>query len=114
MILEYVLEQFCPKLTSLEFSHNTLKGVLEHREKIKTILTKTAPEWEFEKIAPVDRAILEIGIYEIIASDGVPPIVAINEAIEIAKEYGNNNSPKFINGVLSTVMKTYPSAHGQR
>lgn len=106
LILTYVLEQFCPKLTQVNFAYDTLKGVLEHQEALKKIITEKAPEWEFSKIAPIDRAILEIGAYEIIAQTDVPPIVAINEAIEIAKAFGNPNSPKFINGVLSAIMKT--------
>lgn len=109
LILEYILEQFCPKLTEIGFAHETLKGVIKNRDKIKTRIAEKAPEWAFDKIAPIDRAILEIGIYELTESKEVPPVVAINEAIEIAKEFGNPNAPKFINGVLSAVMKNYPS-----
>ncbi|MFA5842215.1 MAG: transcription antitermination factor NusB [Candidatus Gracilibacteria bacterium] len=105
VILQYVLTQFYPELTEVEFVKETLKGVLARREEIKTLITETAPEWSFEKIAPLDRVILEIGVYELIAETDVPPIVAINEAIEMAKQFGNTNAPKFINGVLSTVMK---------
>lgn len=105
LVLAYVVEQFYPKLTQLEFATETLKGILENREEIQSLITEKAPEWELSKIAPVDRAILEIGAYEIIASKDVPPIVAINEAIEIAKAFGTPNSPKFINGVLSAIMK---------
>lgn len=107
LILEYVIEQFCPKLTTTEFAHTTLVGVMKYRLEIQHIIAETAPEWEFEKIAPIDRAILEVGVYEIIHSTDVPPVVAINEAIEMAKEFGNDSSAKFINGVLSTVMKTH-------
>ncbi|KKR08729.1 MAG: NusB antitermination factor, N utilization substance protein B [Candidatus Peregrinibacteria bacterium GW2011_GWF2_39_17] len=106
-ILDYILRHLHPKLDSLDFAKNSLKGILAKREEIQDIITELAPEWEFEKIAPVDRVILELGVYEIIASDDVPPIVAINEAIEIAKSLGTENSAKFINGVLSAVMKKY-------
>ncbi|EKD92838.1 MAG: transcription antitermination factor NusB [uncultured bacterium] len=106
-ILDYILDQFYPKLVDRKFPHENLKGVLEKRETIKEIIAETAPEWAFEKIAPIDRVILELGVFEIINSEEVPPIVAINEAIEIAKEFGGENSAKFINGVLSTVMKKY-------
>ena len=81
----------------------------ENQKKIYEIIQKNAPEWPIDKVAPVDRAILEIGVYEIVFSDDIPPVVAINEAIEIAKVYGDTNSPKFINGVLSTVMTEYSS-----
>ncbi|MBT5015893.1 transcription antitermination factor NusB [Candidatus Peregrinibacteria bacterium] len=106
-LLEYVLKEFYPKLKNDGFAQSNLKGVLEKFDEIKVIIGETAPEWPFDKIAPIDRVILEQGIYEIIASPDVPPVVAINEAIEIAKEFGNENAPKFINGVLSTVMKAH-------
>lgn len=105
VILQYVLTQFYPELTETEFVKETLKGVLSLRDEIRQLITENAPEWSFEKIAPMDRVILEIGIYELIGKTDVPPIVAINEAIEMAKQFGNTNAPKFINGVLSTVMK---------
>ncbi|MBT7736468.1 transcription antitermination factor NusB [Candidatus Peregrinibacteria bacterium] len=102
-----ILDEFAPKLTEREFAVETLKGVLRDQEKILKLIQEYAPQWPVEKIARIDRAILEIGVYEIAFSDGVPPVVAINEAIEIAKHFGDENSPKFINGVLSSVMKDY-------
>ncbi|MBI4232224.1 transcription antitermination factor NusB [Candidatus Peregrinibacteria bacterium] len=106
-VLKIILDEFAPKLTERDFAFNTLNGVLEHRKEIVRIIQKFAPEWPIEKIAKVDRAILEIGVYEVAFSADVPPVVAINEAIEIAKHYGDNASPKFINGVLSSVMKEH-------
>jgi len=103
-LLDSILNEFAPKLTEKDFALNTFKGVLENRDEIIKNIERFAPDWPVEKIAKVDRAILEIGIYEIIFSDDVPQVVAINEAIEIAKHYGDKNSPKFINGVLSSVM----------
>ena len=105
--LERMLKEFAPKLTESEFAYSTLDGVVENKDDILKIITEFAPEWPIEKIAKVDRAILEIGVYEVIYSKDVPPIVAINEAVEIAKEFGDHSSPKFINGVLSNVMKKY-------
>lgn len=110
-ILDYIVKELHPKLGSVDFAKSNLQGILERREEIQKIIHETAPEWSFEKIAPVDRAILELGIYEIIASKDVPPIVAINEAIEMAKSLGTDNSPKFVNGVLSTVMKNHKPQH---
>ena len=106
-ILQSVLDEFAPKLTETKFAFDTLKGLLKNKEKIIELLTKYAPQWPVDKIARTDRAILEIGIYEIVFAKDIPPIVAINEAIEIAKHFGDNNSPKFINGVLSTAMKEH-------
>lgn len=106
-LLDKILEEFAPKLTEKDFAYDTLKGVLKHQKEIRKIIQKFAPQWPVEKIARIDRAILEIGIYEIAFADDVPPVVAINESIEIAKHFGDDNSPKFINGVLSSVMKEY-------
>lgn len=104
-LLKEILNEFAPKLTETDFAYETLKGVLKNKEEIGKKIQKYAPEWPLDKIARVDRAILEIGIYEIMFSKDVPPVVAINEAIEIAKHFGDTNSPKFVNGVLSSVMK---------
>lgn len=108
-MLAYNLRQVASKIKDASFAEETLNGVVENQEKIYEIIKKNAPEWPVEKIAPVDRAILEIGVYEIAFSGDVPPVVAINEAIEIAKVYGDTNSAKFINGVLSAVMTDHSS-----
>ncbi len=105
--LDAILDEFAPKMEDRKFAYETLDGVIEHKDDIIKTITNYAPEWPIDKIAKVDRAILEIGVYEIAFSEGVPPVVAINEAVEIAKEYGDESSPKFINGVLSNVMKKY-------
>lgn len=103
-MLAYNIEQLSSKIKETDFAQQTLDGLIKNLKKIREIISENAPEWPVEKIAPVDRAILEIGVYEIVFSEDVPPVVAINEAIEIAKVYGDTNSPKFINGVLSSVM----------
>jgi len=104
-ILEEILEEFAPKLTEKDFAKKTLKGIFKHKEEIIKAIEKFAPEWPVDKIARVDRAILEIGIFEILFSKDIPSIVAINEAVEIAKHFGDDSSPKFVNGVLSNIMK---------
>lgn len=106
-ILESNLKEFAPKLRNKDFASTLLDGVLSKREKILKIISENAPEWPVDKIARIDRAILEIGVYEIVFADDIPPVVAINEAIETAKHYGDTNSSKFINGVLSSVMNKY-------
>lgn len=108
--LDRIIDEFAPKLGEREFAYKTLDGILENKDDILSTITEFAPEWPIEKIAKIDRAILEIGIYEVVYSQEVPPVVAINEAVEIAKEFGDNSSPKFINGVLSNVMKKH---HGE-
>ncbi len=106
-ILSYAAREFSSKLKDLEFARDLLKGIIKQKDHIRDVIQQEAPEWPFERIAPIDRAILEMGIYEILFSGDVPPIVAINEAVEIAKTYGDLNAPKFVNGVLSTVMHKY-------
>ena len=83
------------------------KGVLAHRPQIDEIIKKSAPEWPIEQITIVDRNVLRIGIYELLFGDKneVPPKVAINEAIELAKSYGGESSGRFVNGVLGTIYR---------
>lgn len=107
LLLEEILQEFAPKISDKEFAYKTLEGTISHQQEIAELISKFAPDWPFENIARVDRAILEIGIYEIVFSGDVPPVVAINEAVEIAKHFGDMNSSKFINGVLSSIMKDY-------
>ena len=109
-ILKYNLKahkETSEKLKDFSFAEQLLAGVLEKKNDLLEVIQLEAPEWPIDKIAPVDRSILELGTYEILYSQDVPPIVAINEAVEIAKSFGDTNSPKFVNGVLSTIMHKY-------
>ena len=100
-------EEFGAGLEETDFIFELSEGVLSKIETIDKIIEKTAPEWPLAQINLLDRNILRIGIYELLYedTDAVPPKVAINEAIELAKNYGGENSRKFINGVLGTVYK---------
>lgn len=82
-----------------------LKGTTDNLESIDSIIEKSAPEWPLEQIAKIDLEILRIAIFELYIARSVPPKVAIDEAVELAKEFGGENSSKFINGVLGTVVK---------
>lgn len=106
-ILERNLAEFAPGIDEPDFAWRLVKGVLEHLDELNKVIEKAAPEWPLEQIAVVDRNALRIGLYELLYADPneVPPKVAINEAIEISKNYGGSNSGKFINGVLGTVYK---------
>ncbi|MBI2463723.1 transcription antitermination factor NusB [Candidatus Peregrinibacteria bacterium] len=104
-ILEYLIKDRSSEIVEPDFSMNLLKGVFKNEKKIRACIESHAPDWPFEKIAPVDRACLEIGVYELVIEKKVPPLVALNEAIEIAKQYGGENSAKFVNGVLSSLYK---------
>ncbi len=87
------------------YTKQLLDVILSKKDIIDEVITKAAPEWPLDKIAPMDRNIIRIGLAELLFDDklGVPPKVAINEAIELAKEYGADNSSKFVNGVLGSV-----------
>jgi N utilization substance protein B len=84
-----------------------VNGVIEHQKDLDAKIQPIAPEWPIDQIARVDRAILRLGLYELLhRKDVVPPKVAINEAVELAKAFGSDNSSKFINGVLGTAFRT--------
>ena len=106
-ILERNIQEFGPGLEDDEFVQDLIKGVLENQEKIDAIIIKTAPEWPLEQVNLVDRNVLRLGIYELLFGNrgGVPPKVAINEAIELAKSFGGETSGKFVNGVLGTIYR---------
>lgn len=92
------------------FIEELVKGVAGQQATIDDIIRPVAPEWPIEQIARVDRIILRIGVYELIFSQEVPPKVAINEAVELAKAFGGDNSSKFVNGVLGTVLRNKEKA----
>ena len=106
-ILERNLKEFGPGLEEKEFSRQLIHGVLEKHDALNELITKAAPEWPLSQIAIVDRNILRIGLWELIFGNykEVPPKVAINEAIELAKTFGGEKSGKFINGVVGTVYR---------
>lgn len=89
----------------LSYLDTTIKGLAEHTKEIDKLIVKHAPEWPLEQIAGIDRAVLRLGVYEVLFSAEVPPKVAINEAVELAKVYGGENSGSFVNGVLGTVYR---------
>lgn len=106
-IIERNIKDFGPGLEDLNFIWKIVDGVLKHREDIDKIIEKAAPEWPISQISVIDRNVLRIGLYELLHADKeeVPPKVAINESIELAKTFSGPTSGKFINGVLGTVYK---------
>ena len=87
------------------FIETLVRGVDGKQTELDDIIRPVAPEWPIEQIARMDRIILRIGVYELRFEEGVPPKVVINEAVELAKAFGGDNSSKFINGVLGTVLR---------
>lgn len=106
-ITEKNIQEFGSGLEEFDLIWELISGVQEKKEFIDSIIVKTAPEWPLPQINILDRNILRIGIYELIFGnkESVPPKVAINEAIELAKNFGGESSRKFVNGVLGTVYR---------
>lgn len=108
-IIKKNLKDFGPGLkdADTDFVDELINGVLKNKDNIDNIIEKSAPEWPLDQITIIDRNVLRIGIYELLYADPdqVPPKVAINEAIELAKGFGGESSGRFINGVLGTIYK---------
>ncbi|MEN9922352.1 MAG: hypothetical protein RL097_629 [Candidatus Parcubacteria bacterium] len=106
-VLERNVAEFAPNKTDLPFMGKLLDGVMGKQPELDLIIEKAAPEWPIDRISPVDRNILRLGLYELLFADRseVPAKVAINEAIELAKQFGGDNSSRFVNGVLGAVYK---------
>lgn len=103
--IDYDIKEFAPTLEKDDFLQFLTKGVTRNIKDIDKIIKTYAPEWPINQISPIDRNILRIAIFELIYNDSTPYKVVINEAIELAKNFGSNNSSKFINGVLGTVFE---------
>ncbi len=99
--------EFAKAAGDLPFMEELLAGSIGRHKDLDLVITKAAPEWPLERIAPVDRNVLRLGLFELLFSDRskVPAKVAINEAIELAKSFGGENSGRFVNGVLGAVYK---------
>jgi N utilization substance protein B len=106
-IVERNIKEFGPGLEDPSFVWQLITGVVEHLQDIDKIISKAAPQWPIDQISLVDRNVLRIGLFELLYAkkEEVPPKVAINEAIELAKNFGGESSGKFVNGVLGTVFK---------
>ncbi|HWH07231.1 MAG TPA: transcription antitermination factor NusB, partial [Candidatus Paceibacterota bacterium] len=106
-VLQRNVEEFGGDDTDKPFMEQLLQGVLAKQPDLDLVIAKAAPDWPIERIAPVDRNILRIGLFELLFADRtqVPAKVAINEAIELAKVFGGDSSGRFVNGVLGAVYK---------
>jgi N utilization substance protein B len=104
-IIEGNFSHFASGFDDQGFTNRIVKGVAEHAGEIDKHIIKYATEWPLDQITMVDRNVLRIGIFELLFVNDIPPKVAINEAIEIAKAYGGESSGKFVNGVLGAIYK---------
>lgn len=109
LVLDEVLERnigrYSETIDDKTFIEKLVHGLNDRQSEIDDIIRPIAPEWPIEQIARVDRVILRIGVYELMFDTQVPPKVVINEAVELAKAFGGENSSKFINGVLGTALR---------
>jgi len=110
LIIDRDLKEFGPGLDETEFAKKIIEDVQKNKKDIDELISQYAPQWPIEQITIIDRNILRIGIYELKFNNEVPPKVAINEAIELAKNFGGPASGRFINGVLGAIYKDMLSA----
>jgi N utilization substance protein B len=113
-IKEYVTGLF-PELSSeaesvLAFAKSRLQGVLDHKEELDAILKKCAKRWRLDRMPRVDRNIMRLGAFELCHCSDIPPGVAINEAVELAKTFGGEESGAFVNGILDAVLRVRQEA----
>jgi N utilization substance protein B len=103
-ILDVLFTQRPRSSNGEDFIRNLIYGIFENCDYIDRVIADLAPSWPVSQLAPIDRCILRLAIYEVSITDDTPPKAAINEAVELAKAFGAESSPKFINGVLGSVM----------
>ena len=104
-VLERNIARYRELLSDVEFIQKLVAGVTKQSAQLDAKLAPVAPEWPIDQIARMDRLVLRIGLYELENEADVPPKVVINEAVELAKAFGGDNSSKFINGVLGTLLR---------
>ncbi len=106
-IIDNNVLEFAPGIEDDSFIRGLVKNVIKNRDKIDPLIVKCAPEWPLDQVTVVDRNILRLGIYELLFGnyEEVPPKVAINESIELAKSFGGESSGRFVNGVLGTIYR---------
>ena len=106
-IIKKNIQEFGPGMEDTAFLEGLVKNTIANQDKIDPLIEKCAPEWPLDQVTVVDRNILRLGIYELLFGnyEEVPPKVAINEAIELAKSFGGESSGRFVNGVLGTIYR---------
>jgi transcription antitermination factor NusB len=100
----YLESDPCPQ-DVIDFCRQLVEGTLYHKNHIESLVKKHVKNWEIERMAVVDRNILRMSCFELLFVDDIPPKVSINEAIELAKRYGDIDSPRFVNGILDKIYK---------
>ncbi len=102
--LSWLAEEDRLPVRVLEFAEEILQGVTDHRLDLDNLIQRYAPTWPVSQMSPLDRNALRIALFELLHSPGTPPKTAVNEAVDLAKEFGSESSARFVNGVLGSVM----------
>ena len=106
-VLDRNIHRYKKAVDDPKFIKDLVNGVEKHQAELDGVIQPIAPEWPLDQIARVDRIVLRIGTYELLHNPEIPQKVVINEAVELAKGFGGDNSSKFINGVLGTVLRNH-------
>ncbi len=106
-VLERNIARYKETVDDHDFVQKLVRGVASTSEQLDEVLQPVAPEWPIAQIARMDRLVLRMSLYELLSNSDVPPKVVINEAVELSKAFGGENSSKFINGVLGTILRKY-------
>jgi N utilization substance protein B len=104
VVLARIIEEN-PSLSedAIKFFKNLVLGTETSKHKLDHVIAESAPEWPISELAIIDRSVLRLALWELLASEGTPLKVVINEAVELAKRYGSSSAPRFVNGVLGTI-----------
>lgn len=104
-VLNRNISRYKAMVDDVDFIRRLVEGAIKHEQEMNAVLQPVAPDWPLDQIARMDRVVLHIGLYELDHETDVPPKVVINEAVELAKGFGGENSSKFVNGVLGTLLR---------
>ena len=113
-VLARNIERYEATVDDKDFIVQLVRGVAKNEKKLDEELQPIAPEWPIDQIARMDRVVLRMGLYELKYGKDVPPKVVINEAVELAKAFGSENSSKFVNGVLGTALRNITDETGEK
>jgi N utilization substance protein B len=110
LVLERRFEDDLTPPGAAEYARSLVQGVREHQAPIDELIVRAAPAWPLEQMSRVDKSILRLALFEMLYVPGVPSRVAINEAVELAKTFGHESAPKFVNGVLGSISRAHTEA----
>ncbi len=111
--LDHFKEHFSLKEESDPFLEQIVRGVLTHWKEIDRLIEHYSENWRLDRIAPIDHTILRIAIFELLYCEEIPPKVALNEAVDLGKQYGSENSGRFINGILDRILNEVVQKSGK-